>query len=153
MGAGLIVQLAALVAAVLGIYFAEKKPYTHIAAGAVGIATIAGIFLTIESDRDAAFTRQTLSNLARSVPPSFAWRERVRQAVQDAAATRDYHLYQVVYDKADFHDPDATAIHFFRSSSPAAGGPTVFWWYRQRPIRNCPYSISRILRLKYRRWS
>ena len=48
----------ALVAAVLGIYFAETPPFTHIAATAVIVATGIGIVQAVRAEREAAFIRE-----------------------------------------------------------------------------------------------
>lgn len=119
----LITLACGLIAAVLGIYFAETPPYTHFAATAVIVATVIGIFQAVQAEREAAFIRETLSHLARSVPSSDWWRKKVNSLVQQVGRSQDLLLDRIVYDRSDFHDPEACSIFLFRSPTATGARP------------------------------
>ncbi len=104
-------------AAVLGIYFAQKAPYTHIAAAAVVLAAVVGIVQASQEAAKAAFVKETLSRLARSVPPSEWWKDKVRDSIQKIAKIRGYSLHLLVFDASDPRNPEANSVFVFRSSS------------------------------------
>jgi hypothetical protein len=104
-----------LVASVIGIYFTDTPPFTHIAAAAVVVVTCFGIVQAFQGEREAAFVRETLAHLVRSVPPSHWWKDKVNSFVQQVARSQGYHLEKIVYDRSDFRDPDANSIFLFKS--------------------------------------
>jgi hypothetical protein len=111
-----------LVAAVAGIYFADRPPFTHIAAAAVVVAAAIGIIQALRAEREAAFVRATLAGLARSLPPSPWWKEKVNRLAEEIGKGHGYILQNTVYDRRDFRDPEACSILVFRS--PPAKGAT-----------------------------
>lgn len=110
-----------LVAAVLGIYFVDTPPFTHIAAIAVVVATGFGVVQALQGEREAAFVRGTLAQLARSVPPSPWWKDKANSIVQRVARSKGYLFEKIVYDRPDFHDPKANSIFLFKSPTSEGG--------------------------------
>ena len=98
-----IVLVFEALAAVLGIYFTDTPPYTHVAAACVIAATIVGVVQGVQAAAEARFTQQILSNLARSVPASVWWKDKV--------------------DTSDPRDPEAHAIFLFESPKSGATRP------------------------------
>jgi hypothetical protein len=118
-----IVLVFGAVAAVLGIYFTDTPPYTHVAAVCVLAAAIVGIVQGVQAANEARFTQQILSNLARSVPPSGWWKDKVDDLVRRTCASRGYRFYKKVFDTSDLRDPEAHAIFLFESTTPGAARP------------------------------
>jgi hypothetical protein len=110
-----IVLVFAFVAAVLGIYYAQAAPFTHIAAAAVLVATIVGIFQALRAADEAAFVKQTLSHLARSVPPSDWWKDKIKTMIQQISVEKGYILGKILFDSSNPKDPEANCIFLFRS--------------------------------------
>jgi hypothetical protein len=106
-----------LVAAVLGIYFAEKPPFTHIAAIAVLVATAFGIVQIFRAANEAAFLEQTVSYLARAVPIHYWWKKEIRRRIQNTCSLRGYSLCALLCDRGDPRDAQANSILKFKSSS------------------------------------
>jgi hypothetical protein len=105
-----------MVAALIGIYFAQGKPfYRHIAATAVVIATIIGLLDAVRNVKDKAYTEEVLRHLARSLPPNTYWKDRVRRMIGDLAGAEGYALVKAYYTRSDFADPEASTILLFRS--------------------------------------
>jgi hypothetical protein len=119
-----IVLFFGLVAAVLGIYFAERSPFTHIAVAAVLVATIVGIVQAYQAANEAAFVQQTLSHLARSTPPSSWWKEQVDRSIQTIARSQGYLLTTVVFDNANPRKPDTNSIFVFTSRESQTDRPS-----------------------------
>jgi hypothetical protein len=109
----IIILIFTLLAGVLGIYFAQEPPYTHIAAGAVIVATIIGIIQTTQDAKDAAFVKQTLSHLVKSIPPSLWWKAKVNELVIKISKSEGYHCRSAVYTRSDPGDPEADCILLF----------------------------------------
>lgn len=109
---GIYILALSLVAAVIGIYFATTSPYTHIAAAAVAAATAIAIVQERQSANEAAYVRHTLNHLARSIPPSFYWRDRVTDHFRRVCEQRGYRFMNQVLDTRNL-DPDARAIYTF----------------------------------------
>lgn len=105
------------VAAILGIYAAQKAPYTDIAAGAVVAAGIVGVAQAFQAARESDFVKQMLSHLARSVPPSSWWKKTVNGLVESTASSRGYSLTKILNDASDRDDPEANTIFVFRAVS------------------------------------
>ena|ERR1700677_4923707 len=123
-----VVLVLGVIAAILGIYAAEKAPYTDIAAVAVIIAAVVGVAQAFQAAKEADFVKQILSHLARSTPASPWWRTRVRELVQSHASASGYRLDHIVYDARDPDEPDANAIFVFASQAAPgdrAGGVLV----------------------------
>lgn len=110
-----IVLFSGLVAAVLGIYYAERPPFTHIAVAAVLVATVVGIVQAYQAANEAAFVQQTLSHLARSTPPSGWWKDKVNKLIQTIGSSEGYLLTKIVFDSSDPDEPDAHSIFIFTS--------------------------------------
>jgi hypothetical protein len=123
-----IVLLAGLAAAIVGIFYAHKEPYSGIAAGAVSIACAIGIVQAYRQAREAAHTKSILSNLARSSPPSPQWKDKVRELVRLSARSHGFVLRTMRFTTSDPDDPNADAICVFGSlngSSPEVTGVLV----------------------------
>jgi hypothetical protein len=118
-----IVLVFGALAAVLGIYFTDTPPYTHVAAACVIAATIVGIVQGVQAAEEARFTQQILSNLARSVPASAWWKDTVDTLVQRVCRARGYLLYKKVFDASDPRDPEAHAIFLFESPKSGSTRP------------------------------
>ena len=119
-----IVLFFGLVAAVLGIYYAERSPFTHIAAAAVLVATVVGIVQAFQAADEAAFVQQTLSHLARSTPPSSWWKEQVDRFIQTTASSQGYLLATVVFDNSNPRKPDTNTIFLFTSRASQTDRPS-----------------------------
>ena len=104
-----------LVAAVLGIYFAQRPPFTHIAATFVVAATAFGIVQIFRAANEAAFLEQTVSYLARAVPIHYWWKKEIRRRIQTACSLRGYSLSALLCDRNDYRDPQANSILEFKS--------------------------------------
>ena len=104
-----------LVAAVLGIYFAERPPFTHIAAIAVLVATAFGIVQIFRAAGEAEFVQQTVSYLARAVPVHYWWKKEVRKLTQKISSSRGYCLKRIVYSHHGEQDPQASSVLVFAS--------------------------------------
>jgi hypothetical protein len=116
-----VIQPFSLVAVVLGIFFAEQQVYPPMAA--ISLPTGAEMNQDIAYDRDVTLINQLASSLARSIPTTWQWRERVRAIVQKRAATKGYRVYKALYDKPDYPDPDARAIFLFKSPESVTSEP------------------------------
>jgi hypothetical protein len=114
-----VVLLTGLVAAVLGIFYAQKAPYTYIAAGAVAVACVVGIIQSYYQAREADFAQQILDHLARSIPPSPWWKERIQELVGSSARSRGFILRETWSNSSDPDDVDADTIFVFRSPAPS----------------------------------
>jgi hypothetical protein len=118
-----IVLVFGAAAAVLGIYFTDTPPYTHVAAACVIAATLVGVVQGVQAAEEAKFTQQILSNLARSVPASAWWKDKVDTLVQRICRARGYLLYKKVFDASDPRDPEAHAIFLFESPKSGSTRP------------------------------
>tara|TARA_R110002111_G_scaffold164386_3_gene230551 strand:- start:5697 stop:6446 length:750 start_codon:yes stop_codon:yes gene_type:complete len=119
-----IILVFGLVAAILGIYYADTSPFTHIAAAAVGIATIVGLYQAFQDARDAAFVQQTLSHLVRSIPPGYWWKEKVADLINQTGRSKGYTLNKLYNDKSDPRDADAQSVFIFSPQSSESSEPS-----------------------------
>jgi hypothetical protein len=113
-----------LVAAVIGIYFAERQPFTHIAAIAVLVATAFGIVQIFRAANEAAFVEHTVSYLARAAPVHYLWKKEVRELIQKISSSHGYRLKRVWYDRQDERDPQASSILVFESLASKPNRPS-----------------------------
>lgn len=117
--------MIALSVAALGILVAVSHLATD---NTVFVATEAGTTQASDSRREKQVLRRISSSPARAVRPSWQWRERVRAVVQKIAAAHDYRLYQALYDRPEYPDPEARALFFLKvpaSRHPAPHGLLV----------------------------
>jgi hypothetical protein len=106
-----------MVAALIGIYFVEKKPYTHIAAVAVVVATIIGLVDAVKTVREKHYAEEMLRHLARSSPPSPYWKDEVRKMITEIGRPSGYALVRAYYTRTDYDDPEAATVFVFRSTN------------------------------------
>jgi hypothetical protein len=114
------------VAIVLGLAFAGHQLYPSIVPHS--LPPEAGIHNThsgvgISGEGEATGVGSLDLSLPRSVPTTWQWRERVRAVVQKTAAAKDYRLYNALYDKEDYPDPDAKTIFLFKSATSPGSAP------------------------------
>lgn len=113
-----VAKMITLSAAALGISVAVSLLVTD---NTVFVATEAGTTQASESHREEQVVRRIFSPPARAGRPSWQWRERVRAVVQKIASAHEYRLYQALYDRAEYPDPDARSLFFLKA--PASKQP------------------------------
>src|SRR4030095_14831162 len=109
----------AMIASICGIYFAEKPPYTHIAAVAVVVGTAIAFFDALKTAKEKEYAEEMLTHVAGSVPASRQWRDRVREMVTEVARSKGYALIKALATESDFYHPDAATLFLFKSTNPA----------------------------------
>lgn len=118
-GAFMIISALTLLAVVMGMSFLLFNKKIH--QPAVSVLIEKSLNDALSSPEDKASVRLVVSPPAGTVRPSWQWRERVRAVVQQTAAKNDYRVYQALYDKPEYPDPDARTIFLFQS--PEANRP------------------------------
>jgi hypothetical protein len=81
------VQLCTLVAAICVLYFGQDQHLIRLAAVAATITAAVSIMLVVRSERDAAYSKNALTNLIRAVQPSEYIREVIKSRVLAEAAS------------------------------------------------------------------
>jgi hypothetical protein len=106
-----------MIAAIIGIYWAVKPPYTHIAAIAVIVATAIGFLDALKTTKEKEYAEEMLRHLARSLPPNMYWKDTVRRLITQLGRSKGYALQKNYFTGSSFDDPEAKTIFLFGSTN------------------------------------